>query len=415
MIDINHLKDHRLEFKKAILAKNLKIDLEKIIDLDQKRRELQQQIDNLRHKRNKIARTLGKKGEKEGLKIKNKLKKLEPEFKKTANRLNTLLRNIPNPPKPDVPVGKDESQNLVIKKWGRPTIFNFKNKNYLQLGKKLDLIDIESAATASGSRFCYLKNEAVLIQFALIDFAMNFLKKYDFIPIIPPVLLKPRSMQAMGYLEHGGENEVYFLPKDELYLVGTSEQSIGPYHQDQILDAKKLPLRYLGFSTCFRREAGSYGKDTKGIIRLHQFDKLEMFSFTLPSQSDKEHEFFLSLEEKLMQKLKIPYQVVKMCSGDLGLAAARKYDIEAWIPSENKYRETHSASTCTDFQARRLNIRFKKGNKSEFVHTVNGTAFATPRILIAIIENYQQKDGTILIPDVLQEHLGFEKIRPKKP
>jgi len=414
MIDINYLRSNKLELKKAVLAKNVKIDIDEIISLDEKRREVQGQVDKLRHQKNLIARQLGKKGEKQGLKVKTELKKITPKLNKLNSQLEDFLRQIPNLPKADVPVGKDEFQNLVIKKWGRPPIFNFAHLSHLQLAKNLDLVDTQKAAKVSGSRFYYLKNKAVILQLALINYAFKFLTDQKFIPIIPPVLIKHSPMAGMGYLEHGEESEVYHLKKDDLYLVGTAEQSIGPYHQDETIDVKLLPLRYVGLSTCFRREAGSYGKDVKGIMRVHQFDKVEMFSFTTPASSDKEHEYLLSLEEKLMQKLKIPYQVVKMCTADLGLPAARKYDIEAWIPSEKKYRETHSTSTCTDFQARRLNIRYRKNNKTEFVHTVNGTAFAIPRMLIAILENYQQKDGSVLVPDVLVPFTGFEKIRPKK-
>jgi len=221
-------------------------------------------------------------------------------------------------------------------------------------------------------------------------------------------------MGAMGYLEHGGEEETYHFAKDGLYLVGTSEQSIGPYYMDEVLNEKDLPLRYVGYSTCFRREAGSYGKDTKGILRVHQFDKVEMFSFTKPEDSDKEHDFLLSMEEKLVQGLEIPYRVVKMCTGDLGISAARRYDIECWMPSQNQYRETHSTSTCTDFQSRRLNIRFRnKDGKLELTHTLNGTAFALGRIMIAILENYQQADGSIKIPEVLHKYIGIKEIKKK--
>jgi len=413
-MDINFFKDNNLEIKKALLAKNLQLDLDEIEKLDQKRKKLQLEVDNLRSQKNSLTRKLGKNAQPQVIKIKQSLKQLEPKLKDTLSKIQALLDKIPNLPKADVPVGKDESQNIIIKKWGRPPIFDFQPKDHIHLGKSLDLIDLEKASQISGSRFYYLKNEAVLLEFALINFATKFLVEERFTPLLPPVLIKPSSMRPMGYLEHGEDNEVYHLEKDDLYLIGTSEQSIGPYHQNETIEAKKLPLRYFAFSTCFRREAGSYGKDIKGIIRVHQFDKLEMFSFTLPGQSDKEHEYLLSLEEKLMQKLKIPYQVVKMCTGDLGLTAARKYDIEAWLPSQQKYRETHSTSTCTDYQSRRLNIRYRKDNKKGFIHTLNGTALAIPRILIAILENNQQKDGTIQVPEKLVEYTGFEKIKPKK-
>ena len=252
-----------------------------------------------------------------------------------------------------------------------------------------------------------------MLEFALVRLALETLIKEGFTPVIPPVMIKLDSMQGMGYLEHGGVDNMFVLEKDSLVLVGTSEQSIGPMHMNEVLDVKTLPRRYVGFSTCFRREAGSYGKDTRGILRVHQFDKVEMFSFTRPEDGDAEHEFLLSLEEKLMQNLELPYQVTKMCSGDLGDPAARKYDINAWFPSENCYRETHSTSTTTDFQSRRLNIKYrKKDGTSAFVHMLNGTAFSQ-RPILAILENYQQEDGSVRVPEVLQEFVGKDIIKSK--
>jgi seryl-tRNA synthetase len=325
--------------------------------------------------------------------------------------LNELLYQVPNLPFDDVPVGKDETENVVLREWGKKPEFNFKFKDYLILAENLDLIDVKRAAKTSGTRFGFLKREAAILEFALINFVFDMLVPEGFIPVVPPVMIKPEPFRGMGYLERGAE-EVYFIPKDNLYLIGTAEQIIGPMHMDEIFKEEDLPKRYIGFSSCFRREAGSYGKDTRGIFRVHQFDKVEMFSFCKPEDSIREHHFFLSLEEKLMQSLKIPYRVVQMCTGDLGDPAAAKYDIEAWIPSQGRYRETHSTSNCTDFQARRLNIKYrdKKTRKLKFVHTINGTAFAIGRTIIAIFENYQQKDGTILIPEVLQKYTGFEKI-----
>jgi len=281
------------------------------------------------------------------------------------------------------------------------------------LGKEWDLIDIERAAKVSGARFTYLKNELALIEFALVQLAFDILLKEGFVPVIPPILIRDEMMKSMGYVDTEADfAERYYLEKDKLFLVGTAEQSIGPMHQGEIL--KDLPKRYVAFSTCLREESGSYGKDTKGIFRLHQFDKLEMFSFARPEDSEKEHLFLLSLEEKMMQALKLPYRVVHLCTGDMSRPSASTYDIETWFPSQNRYRETHSVSNCTDFQSRRLNIRFKDNEgKTEFVHMLNGTAFAMVRMLIAIIENYQRKDGRIDVPRALQKYLGF-KIIPKK-
>jgi len=321
------------------------------------------------------------------------------------------MLQIPNLPLDDVPFGKDERENVVSKEWGEKTKFDFKPKNYLEIAENLDLIDLKRAAKTSGTRFSFLKREAALLEFALVNLAFENLIPEGFVPVIPPFMIKPEPFRGMGYLERGAE-EVYYLPKDDLYLIGTAEQIIGPMHMDEVLDEKELPKRYVGFSSCFRREAGSYGKDTKGIFRVHQFDKVEMFSFCRPEKSKEEHLLFLKMEEKLMQALEIPYRVVQMCTGDLGDPAAAKYDLEAWLPSEDRYRETHSTSNCTDFQSRRLNIRYKgKDGKLDFVHTVNGTAFAIGRTLIAIIENYQQKDGSVVVPEVLQKYCGFKEIK----
>jgi len=241
---------------------------------------------------------------------------------------------------------------------------------------------------------------------------LDILIKEGFIPLIPPVMIRPEMMKGMGYVERGGE-EIYRVEKDNLYLVGTAEQIIGPMHANEVFEERDLPLRYVGFSSCFRREAGTYGKDTRGIFRVHQFDKVEMFIFCKPEDSKKEHQLLLKIEKDLMQKLKIPYRVVQMCSGDLGDPAAAKYDIEAWFPGQGKYRETHSTSNCTDFQARRLNIRYRdsKTNKLQFVHTVNGTAIAIGRAILSILENYQQKDGSVKVPKILQKYLGFKLIK----
>ncbi|MBU0670557.1 serine--tRNA ligase, partial [Patescibacteria group bacterium] len=338
-------------------------------------------------------------------KIADEVKDLGHLLKEKEGEVNKLVMQIPNPALEDVPVGKTEEANEVMRTVGEKPNFDFKPKPYMEIATKLDIIDTERAAKVSGTRFGYLKGEAVRLEFALVGYAMKTLEEEGFIPVIPPVLVKEESMAAMGFMERG-KDDIYHTEPDNLYLTGTSEQSLGPMHMDEILDEKNLPLKYAGYSPCFRREAGSYGKDTKGILRVHQFDKVEMFVFSKPEESNQIHEQLLAIEEKLVQGLKLPYQVVKICTGDLGDPAARKYDIETWIPSENKYRETHSTSTCTDFQARRLNTRYKtKDGKNAYVHTLNGTAFAIGRMLIAIIENNQKKDGTFDVPDILKKYL----------
>jgi len=416
MLDINFIRENPEKVKRACENKNVKISVDMVLDLDKKKRELMTEIETLKAEQNKISRG-GKENQEifaQAKEIKEKIKQMTPELEKISEDLKILLLQLPNIPFDDVPVGKDDSQNVVLRKVGRPSLKLRSGKalDYMQLGSALDLIDVERAGKVSGPRFGYIKGDLALLEFALIKLVMDTVKKEGFIPVLPPIMLKNEMARGTGYFEATDEKEAYFLPQDDMYLAGTAEQPMVAMHSEEVLDEKKLPLRYIAFSTCFRREAGSYGKDTKGILRVHQFDKLEMVIFSKPEQSKDEHKLLLSIEEKLMKALGLPYQVINICTGDLGRPAAAKYDIETWLPSENKYRETHSTSNCTDFQARRLDIRYRdKSNKLNFVHTLNGTAFAIGRILIMIMENYQQKDGSIKVPKALQEYAGFKVIK----
>ncbi|MFH1401929.1 MAG: serine--tRNA ligase, partial [Parcubacteria group bacterium] len=426
MLDLNFIREHSDIVKEACDKKQVKIDVDEILELDKKKRELMTNSESLKAEQNKISR-LARSGFATGdaggaghdatviqkaKELKEKFKNLEPELKKIEEELNSLLILLPNIPFDDVPVGKDDSQNVVLRKVGKLPKFNFETKDYMELGKSLDLIDTERAGKVAGSRFGYLKRELPLLEFAIINLVMDTVRKEGFIPVLPPVFLKEKMARGTGYFEAIDAKEAYYFPEDKLYLAGTSEQSLVAMHTDEILNEKDLPLRYVGFSTCFRREAGSYGEDTKGILRVHQFDKLEMVIFSNPEDSKGEHKLLLAIEEKLMKALGLPYQVINICTGDLGRPAASKYDIETWLPSENKYRETHSTSNCTDFQARRLNIRYRdKSGKIHFAHTLNGTAFAIGRILIMLMENYQQKDGSIKVPKALEKYLAFKTIK----
>ncbi len=417
MLDLKTLKDNLQSTEKSLKKRGIKLDLDSLFVLDKKRREHIQDIEKIREKQNESGKTISQlKGkEKEELiseirPLVQKEKVLKTELEIIDENLNNKILSLPNLPRKDVPDGRDEADNKVIKIVGKKPRFSFKAKDYLALSEKLDIIDVKRAAKVSGSRFGYIKNEAARLEFALIQFAFDNLVEHGFKPVVPPVLISEEAMKGMGYLEGDGEQETYRYKEDNLYLVGTSEHSIGPMHMNEILNENDLPLRYVGFSTCFRREAGSYGKDTKGIIRVHQFDKVEMFCYSEPDKSDEEQEFILSLQENFVKKLKLPYRVISVCAGDLSYPSARTYDLECWIPSENKYRETHSTSNCTDYQARRLKIRYRTKSGNKFVHTLNGTAFAIGRTLIAIIENYQQKDGSIIVPDVLQKYCNIEKI-----
>jgi len=400
MIDIKHLKK---EIRKGISPSVIRDPLPNI---RKKLHEFKKQEEELNTERKKAAE---ERDIQKGKAIKIKLAEIKKEIIKLSRIVNEFNRQLRNQPLPEVPIGKDETGNKVLREVGKKPKLGFNPKDYLILNEKLEWVDTERAGKAIGSRFGYLLRDAVDLEFALARLAFDILRKENFIPIIPPVFLKPEAMRGMGYLDYN-EDEIYHLEKDDLYLIGTSEQAIGAMHMNEILSEKQLPLRYVGFSSCFRREAGSYGKDTKGILRVHQFDKVEMFSFTRPEDSKKEHEFLLSMEEKLMKALELPYRVLQICTGDLGIQAANKYDIEVWLPGQNQYRETHSTSNDTDFQSRRLNIRYKntKTGKNESVHTLNGTAFAMGRTIIAIMENCQQKDGTIKIPKVLEKYICLQ-------
>ena len=415
MVDINLIREKPKAIQQAALAKGVTVDIELVLKLDEQVQSLQREIQQIREERNALAKSIKGKPTPEqvekGKKIKEELEKKEDAFRIADTELQTLLLGIPNPSKADVKVGKDESENEVIKTVGKPTKFSFKPKDHLEIGEALDIIDVKKAAVVSGARFYYLKNEGALLEFALKQFAFETLLKQGFIPILPPVLVKKEIMDGLGYTQMGDAENIFSTENGDLYLVGTAEQSIVPYHMNDVLKKEDLPRRYVGFSTAFRREAGSYGKDTRGIIRVHQFDKTEMVSFVAEGEDDKEHEYMLSLEENFMKLLGIPYQVVKVCTGDLGFNAARKYDIEAWIPSQEKYREMTSTSTVTDFQSRRLNMRYQDGDQRKYLQALNGTAFST-RPLVAILENYQQEDGSVVVPEVLRKYMCKDVIKP---
>jgi seryl-tRNA synthetase len=418
MLDIKFIRENPDSVKTGAKNKGVAVDTDKLLRLDQARAELQRTLQLLQEKRNVLTKSIAGKPTpeqiEEGKKMREELDKAEGEFHAINDELNTLLLSIPNLPKPDVKVGKDDTENDVIKTWGEPKKFDFTPQDHLALGEALGMIDMERAAKVSGARFAYRKGDGVLLELALTHYAFDFLVKEGFTPVIPPVLIKRDVMKGLGYMENGGEEDMFALKDNDMFLVGTAEQTLVPMHKDEILDSKNLPLRYVGFSASFRREAGSYGKDTRGIFRNHQFNKVEMVSFVKEGEDDKEQEYLLSLEEKLFQSLDIPYQVIKMCTGDLGFPAARKYDIEAWIPSQNKYREVTSVSTVTDFQSRRLNMKYQDGAEKKYLQVLNGTAFAMSRTPIAIIENYQQEDGSVVVPEALRNYMGKDVIKTPK-
>lgn len=408
MLDIKFIRENVASVKTAVTKKRGDITkIDEAVALDEQRRELLAKIDGLRGQRNQ----LGKGDIDQGKKIKEELKALEPRLKKVEEDLFFVMRQIPNIPLADVPEGKDDSENVVIRSWGTPRAFDFPPKDHVELGEKLGIIDMEMAGKVSGARFGYIMGDLALMEMALVQYAMQKLAAKGFIPVIPPVMIKPDVYIKMARLDPGQEEERYYLAKDDIYLVGSAEHTLGPLHMGQMLEEKNLPIRYIGFSSAFRREAGSYGKDTRGMLRMHQFDKVEMECFTLPEEGVKEQDFLVSIQEEIMQDLELPYQVMNVCTGDMGGPDARQIDVNTWIPSQNKYRETHSADYMTDYQSRRLETRVKRKNgKVEFVHMNDATCIAIGRTLIAIVENYQEADGSVRVPKILQSFVGKDII-----
>ena len=420
MLDIKVIRENPEEIKRKIVRKGANGELiDNIIALDERRRELILKIEESQSELNKRSKDIAMlHGQQkidainEAGSISEKIKELKPELDKIVEEYKKTMLQIPNPPSDDVEDGASDKENTTNRIWGKPTEFDFKILDNVQLGEKLDVVDIERAVKISGSRFFFIKGDLAILELSLFRYAVDLLVAEGFTLMIPPVMLNRAIMEGAGYIP-GGEDEIY-RTQDDQYLAATAEQPLAGYHMDETLNEKDLPIRYVGISTCFRREAGSHGKDVRGILRGHQFNKVEMFVYTTPEKSEEEHEYLVSLEEKLMQGLGLPYEVSNICAGDLGAPAVKKFDIQAWIPSEGKYRETHSCSNCTDYQARRLNIRYKnKEGKTEFVHTLNGTGFSE-RPLIAIMENYQQKDGSVKVPEILQKYTGFKVMKPKK-
>lgn len=431
MVDIKHIQQFPEKYQEAIKNKHAAVDLDLLLDLAARKTKLQQDLEAARQKQNQLAseiKSLGKPRPElieRGRDLKNVIKQLEADFNGIETKYLELLTKVPNLPSVDTPVGKDETENVVLRSWGKLRDFaaeGFEPKEHWELGEALGVIDLERAVKISGSRFAYLKGDLALMQFALMQFALAKVTNLDFISelikekqleikpkafimVVPPVLIKPEPFGRMARLEP--REERYHIPGDDLYLIGSAEHTLGAMYMDEVLAEEDLPLRYLGYSTSFRREAGSYGKDMKGILRVHQFDKLEMEVFSTAGTAYQEQELLVAIQEKLMQLLKIPYQVIAICTGDMGTPDERQFDINAWLPGQNKYRETHTSDLMGDYQARRLNTRVKLTDGSkELVHMNDATLFAIGRALIAIMENYQQQDGSITIPEVLQPYMG---------
>jgi seryl-tRNA synthetase len=391
--------------------------VDQVLASDELKRAAITEFEQLRAEQNLLSKSVGAaKGDEKAALLANskeladKVKAADAKRAEIEAQANSLAMVISNILDPDAPIGGEEDF-VVIEHVGTPRDFaaaGFEPKDHVELGKLLGAIDTERGAKVSGSRSYYLTGVGALLEFALVNYAISSATKAGFIPVIPPVLVKPAAMEGTGFLGQAAEN-VYHLEKDDYYLVGTSEVPLAAFHMDEILDGAKLPLRYAGYSSCFRREAGSYGKDTRGIIRVHQFDKVEMFSFCKPEEAKEEHKRLLQWEKDFLNSMEIPYRVIDVASGDLGSSANRKFDIEAWIPTQSAYREVTSTSNCTEFQARRLNIRYKDSDGTKAVATLNGTLVAIPRMIVAILENHQNADGTVNVPAALQPFLGMTR------
>ena len=418
MLDQQILRNNLDALKDNLERRGLNIDVDFLVQQDEKKRAIKFEAEKARSEQKNIGKEIS---QSEGTKKEELLKKasvLSGNVKLLNEKYETEEKlfleqwiKIPNLVDETSPTGATDQDNKEIKKVGE--IKEIENiKNHLEIGESLNLIDVEKAAEVSGSRFSYIFGDLVKIELNLVSWVLEKLSSKEFTPTVPPVLVREEALFGTGFFPDDAE-QVYEIPKDDLFLVGTSEVPLAALHANQILDLETLPLRYAGFSTCFRREAGTYGKDTTGIFRVHQFDKVEMFSFCNPEKSKDEHEYLLSIEEEILQELEIPYRVVDVCTGDLGASAAKKYDIEAWIPSQQSYREVTSCSNTTDFQARRLNIRTKIDGNTTTMHTLNGTALAVGRILIALIENNQKTDGSVEFSDSLAKILGVKKLSQK--
>ncbi len=425
MIDLKELKSRKDEISQNIKNRFMNVDLDSIIALQDKRASLLQKSEELRSQRNanaskmkgKLDASVRKELIEQGKSLKTEISDVEEKLKDTLEKYNQAIRTIPNYAHPEAPVGEEDKDNTAIKFYKEPTKLNFKALDHVQLGENLDILDFEKGTKVSGPKFYYVKNEGVILQMALERFATDILIKKGFTPFITPDVAKEEILNGIGFNPRGAESNIYTIENTDTCLVGTAEITLGGYYSNEIINKNDLPIKMSGLSHCFRREAGGAGQYSKGLYRVHQFSKLEMFVICLPEDSDKIHQQLLEIEEDIFSALDIPYRVVDTCTGDLGAPAYRKYDIEAWMPGRGdngEYGEVTSTSNCTDYQSRSLQIRYKdENNKKQYVHMLNGTAIALSRAIVAIMENYQNEDGSISIPKALIPYTNFDKIKVK--
>ncbi|MDP2984583.1 MAG: serine--tRNA ligase [Candidatus Latescibacter sp.] len=424
MLDIRLIRENPDLIKEGARKKKIKVDIDRLLEVDDERRSLLQESENLKAEKNRASQEIAalKGAEKAAAialmkSVSEKVKELEERLEMVMEEFNALMLQVPNPPDDDVPEGADDTENVEIRRQGAVPLFDFEPLDHVALGEKLDILDIPRGVKLAGARSYILKNEGVLLEYAVLMFALGRMVKLGFTPMIVPHLVKDIAMIGTAYFP-GGEEQAYACERDKLYLIGTSEVPVTSYHYDEILEEKDLPLHYCGISPCYRREAGTYGKDTRGLYRIHQFQKIEQVIVCKadPDVSAGEHEFITKNSEDLVKALGLPYRVVIVCAGDLGQPQKKKYDIECWMPSRGGYGETHSSSKFFDFQARRLKLRYRDaGGNVRFCHTLNNTYVATPRILISVLECNQRKDHSVVVPEVLRPYMGgIEVIEPKK-
>lgn len=428
MIEMKVIREHPETVRQNLALRNdesLLKSFDDLIECDKEWRRLFTEVGNLRAQRNRINEEIAKLKKsgndatqkiKEAEMIPEKIRIMEDAMREAREKMDLILMRLPNIMEQSVPIGKDESENVVIRSWGQPREFHFKPRDHIDIASMLDLIDIERAAKVAGARFYYLKKDLVRLNYAIIRYGLDFMVEKGFIPFQPPYMMKKEIINGAVALSDF-EDTIYKIEGEDLYLLATSEHALLGLHSGEILNGKDLPLRYCGISPCFRKEAGAHGRDTKGIFRVHQFEKVEQFIFCRPEESTEEHELLIRNAEEYFQSLRLPYRVVNVCSGDLGTVAAKKYDLEAWLPGQGKYREEVSCSNCTSYQAVRSNIRYRDrpNDPTKYVHTLNSTLVATERTLVAIMENYQEEDGTVRIPDVLVPYMqGKKEIVPQK-
>lgn len=416
MIDISILRDDPARLKAALSRRGLALDVEEMAAVDGERRRVRAEAEEMRAEQRRLGREISRLRSDSRRDAIDRASELAAGYRERLARADGLDEQfeemwvrVPNLAHPSAAEGRTEEDSLEIRRWGEAAERGYPPKDHRELGAALGMIDMERAAKVSGARFGYLTGPAVILELGLVRMVLDFLAGKGFVPVLPPVLVREHALFGTGFFPDD-DQQVYELPEDGLYLIGTSEVALAAFHGDEILEEADLPIRYAGFSSCFRREAGAAGKDTAGIFRVHQFDKVEMFSFCAPERSWEEHEVLLSYEEEIVRRLEIPYRVVNVAAGDLGASAAKKYDLEAWIPSQGRYREITSCSNTTDFQSRRLRIRYRSEDGNRLVHTLNGTAAAIGRLLIALLENHQQEDGSFVVPEALRPYAGFDRV-----